>query len=105
MGLKGAANALALREAALSLSRPILAITALASEAETLASEGAFFLDEPNDVDAAAAMVHLLPAWELRPFAQLSPPPYVQPAQPASRYALLRQPAPPVLTAFAALTM
>ena len=105
MGLKGAANALALREAALSLSRPILAITSLASEAETLASEVAFFLDEPNDVDAAAARVHLLPAWELRPFAQLSPPPDVQAAQLAALYALLRTPTPLVVTSVEALMM
>src|SRR5579863_839856 len=75
MGVKGAAGALMLREAALNLERPILVIASLASEAETLAGELAFFLDQPADCDPAAARVHLLPAWEVRPFAHLSPPP------------------------------
>ncbi len=43
MGFKGAAGPLMLREAALALKRPILAVTPLASEAETLAAEWPFF--------------------------------------------------------------
>ena len=105
MGLKGAANALMLREAALSFDRPILAITSLANEAETLAGELAFFLDQPIDCDPAAARVHLLPAWELRPLAQLSPPPDVQAAQLAALFALIRTPAPVVVTSVEALAM
>jgi hypothetical protein len=73
MGLKGAANALMLREAALTMNRTIVVVTPLASQAEALAHELAFFLDEPREADAAHRKVHLLPAWELRPFAQLSP--------------------------------
>ena len=52
MGLKGAAGALMLREAALSLSRPILVVTPLAREAEALAGEVGFFLDEPPERDS-----------------------------------------------------
>ena len=44
MGLRGAAGALMLREMALRLRRPIVAITSLAAEAEALAGEAAFFL-------------------------------------------------------------
>ena len=56
MGLKGAANALMLREAALTISSGrCLVITPLASEAETLAGELAFFLDQPAERDAADA--------------------------------------------------
>src|SRR5438132_13728501 len=73
MGLKGAANALMLREATLSLGQPLVVITPLAAQADTLASELAFFLDQPGDADFGRRRVHLLPSWELRPFAHLSP--------------------------------
>src|SRR5438270_7019108 len=105
MGLKGAANALMLREAAAIISRPMLVITPLASEADTLAGELAFFLDQPPESDAAQARVHLLPAWEVRPFAHLSPPPDIQAAQLASLFALRRTPAPLVVTSVEALMM
>lgn len=105
MGLKGAANALMLRESAAIISRPLLVITPLASEAETLAGELAFFLDQPPESDAAHARVHFLPAWEIRPFAHLSPPSDVQAAQLASLFALRRTPAPIVVTSVEALMM
>jgi transcription-repair coupling factor (superfamily II helicase) len=105
MGLKGAANALMLREAALTLERPIVAVTPLASEADALASELALFLDQPADRDSAHCRMHLLPAWELRPFAHLSPPPDVQAAQLAGLFALLRTPAPLIVTSLEALMM
>jgi len=66
MGLKGVAGALMLREAAHGFGRPILVVTALAREAEALAGEVAFLLDEAADSDPLARRVHLLPAWELR---------------------------------------
>jgi transcription-repair coupling factor (superfamily II helicase) len=105
MGLKGAANALMLREAALTLDRAIVAVTPLASEAEALAAELSLFLDQPADRDSAHCRMHLLPAWELRPFAHLSPPPDVQAAQLAALFALLRNPAPLVVTSVEALMM
>ena len=105
MGLKGAANALILREAALTLERPLVVVTALAAQADALAGELAFFLDQPADADAARRKVHLLAAWETRPFAQLSPPPDVQAAQLAALYALVRTPAPVVVTSVEALMM
>ena len=49
--------------------------------------------------------MHLLPAWELRPFAHLSPPPDVQAAQLAGLFALLRTPAPLIVTSLEALMM
>jgi transcription-repair coupling factor (superfamily II helicase) len=105
MGLKGAANALMMREAALMMPRPLLAIIPLSSEAEALAAELAFFLDQPPDRDAAQAKIHLLPAWEIRPFAHLSPPPDVQAAQLAAMFALRRTPTPLVVTSVEALMM
>ncbi|MGZ3510584.1 MAG: transcription-repair coupling factor [Candidatus Binataceae bacterium] len=105
MGLKGAAGALMLREAALGLGRPILVVTALAREAEALASEVGFFLDEAPESDPFARRVHLLPAWELKPFAHLSPPPHTQAAQLAALYAALRGEAPMLVASAEALLM
>src|SRR5579885_1060494 len=101
MGLKGAASVLMLREAAMRLARPIVAIASRPNEAEALAGELAFFLDEPRESDAAARRVHHLPAWEIKPFAHLSPPPDVQAAQIAAMVAMMRQPAPLVIASVA----
>ncbi len=84
---------------------PILAVTSLASEAEALAADAAFFLDDSLDSDAASRRVHLLPAWELKPLAHLSPPPDTQAAALAALYAMLRQEAPLVVTSVEALMM
>ena len=105
MGLKGAANALMLRQAAVTMPRPLLVIAPLASEAEALAGELGFFLDQPPECDAAQAKVHLLPAWEIRPFAHLSPPSDIQAAQLAALFALRRTPTPLVVTSVEALMM
>jgi len=94
-----------LREAALGLGRPILVVTALAREAEALASEVSFFLDEPPERDPLARRVHLLPAWELKPFAHLSPPPHTQAAQLAALYAALRGESPLLIASAEALLM
>jgi transcription-repair coupling factor (superfamily II helicase) len=94
MGLKGAGGALMLREAAIGLGHPILAVTPLAAEAEALAHEVAFFLGETLASDAPSRRVHLLPAWELKPFAHLSPPTDAQAAQMAALFAMRRLKAP-----------
>ncbi len=103
MGLRGAASALMLREMALRLHRPIVAITSLANEAEALATEAAFFLDEGTDSDPATRRVHLLRSWEVKPMTQLSPPPDAQASQLAALYAILRHQAPIVVTSTEAL--
>jgi len=105
MGLRGTANVLMLREAALKVQRPILVVTSLAREAEALAGEAALFLDESLESDAATRRVHLLPAWEVKPFAHLSPPPDTQAEQLAALYAILRTEAPIVITSAEALMM
>ena len=105
MGLKGAANALMIREVALTLERPLVVIAPLAAQAEALASELAFFLDQPPDADAARSRIHLLPTWELRPFAQVSPPSDLQAAQLAALFALTRTPAATIVTSIEALMM
>ena len=105
MGLRGAAGVLMLREAALAVNRPIVVVTSLAREAEAFAGEAALFLDESLEGDAATRRVHLLPAWEVKPFAHLSPPPDSQAEQLAALYALLRTEAPIVVTSAEALMM
>jgi len=84
MGLRGAAGALMIREMRLRLTRPIVAVTSTASEAEALAGEVAFFLGEAADADAATRRVHLIRPWEVKPMAQLSPPTDAQASQPAA---------------------
>src|SRR5262249_56992515 len=49
MGLKGAANALMLRETAATMPRPLLVITGLASEAEAPAGEPSLFPGTPPE--------------------------------------------------------
>src|SRR5579863_1170350 len=105
MGLKGAANALMIREVALTLNRPLVVIAPLAAQAEALAGDLAFFLDQPPAADAATSRLHLLPTWELRPFAQVSPPSDLQAAQLAALYALTRTPEPTIVTSIEALMM
>ena len=103
MGLRGAANALMIREMALRLKRPILVVTSLAAEAESLASEAAFFLDETAATDFATQRVHLLRSWEVKPMAPLSPPREAQAAQIAALYAMRRNEAPLVIASAEAL--
>lgn len=105
MGLKGAANALMLREAVLHLDRPVVAVTSRAAEAEALAHETAFFLGESLDADLAGRRVHLLRAWEVKPFAHMSPPTHVQASQLASLFAMRRVAAPLIVTSAEALMM
>src|SRR3984893_14760933 len=105
MGLRGAANALMLREAALHLNRPIFVVTSLTSEAEALAHELAFFLGESVEADVPSRRVHLLRGWELKPFAAISPPPDVQASQLAALYAMRRLAAPMIITSTEALMM
>ena len=103
MGLRGAAGALMIREMALRLKRPIVAVTSTASEAEALAGEVAFFLDEPADADAVTRRVHLLRSWEVKPMAQLSPPTDAQASQLAALFAMLRHESPLIVTSAEAL--
>ena len=105
MGLKGAAGVLMLRETALRLDRPIVVIASRANEAEALANELSFFLGESDQADALHRRVHHLPAWEIKPFAHVSPPSDVQGAQVAALYAMLRQRAPIVISSVEALMM
>ena len=103
MGLKGAAGPLLLREAALTLRRPIVAVTPLSSEAESLAAELGFFLGESAQSGALERSLYLHTGWEVTPLARISPPLDNQSAEFVALYALLRKPAPLVITSVEAL--
>ncbi|HEV3112955.1 MAG TPA: transcription-repair coupling factor [Candidatus Binataceae bacterium] len=103
MGLKGAAGPLLLREAALTLKRPILAVTPLSSEAESLAAEVGFFLGESPQGGALERSLYLHTGWEVTPLARITPPLDNQSAEFVALYALLRKPAPLVITSVEAL--
>ena len=105
MGLKGAAGALMIREAAHGLDRPIVVVTPLAREAEVLAGELGFFLGESTEADPGARRIHLMPAWELKPFAHLSPATHTQAAQFAALHAMVRAERPIVIASVEALMM
>jgi transcription-repair coupling factor (superfamily II helicase) len=102
-GLKGAAFALLLREAALALEHPILAVVPTAREAEGLVAEVALFMGESADSRPLSRRVHLLPAWESAPLAPVSPSVNTQAAQFVALLALLRTPHPLVVTSVDAL--
>src|SRR5579863_9620676 len=97
LGLRGAAEALMIRAAALEIDRPFFVVTSTAAEAETLATELSFFLDESANADTATRRVHLFPAWELKPLAHLSPQADTQAAQLGALFALLRSRSPIVI--------
>jgi transcription-repair coupling factor (superfamily II helicase) len=103
MGLKGAAGPLILREAALALRRPIVVVTPLPAEAESLAAEMGFFLGQAPRDGAAERPLYLHTGWEVTPFARISPPLDNQSAEFVALYALLRAPAPLVVTSVEAL--
>lgn len=96
-GLKGAAAALMLRESAFDCKRPILVVTPRAQEANALAHELAFFMDESADLDPIDRRIHLLPGTEIKPFAHLSPAVDLQAQQFAALYGIMRSPAPIVI--------
>ncbi len=104
-GLKGAGASLMIRECALRLRRPLLVVTALAREAEALAGELAFFLDEASEAGTTGGRVHLYPGWELTPLAHLSPARETQAAQLATLFTLMRAEAPIVITSIEAILM
>jgi len=103
MGVKGAASALMLRESALRLGRPILAVTPLSSEAEALAGEAGLFLGDPASADSPQRRVHFLRGWETAPLTQLSPSLDNQAAQFEALFAIRRLQAPLVVTSADAL--
>src|SRR5579875_2755677 len=102
-GLKGAALPLSLREAATELRRPIVAVTPLAREAETLAAETGFFLGQSLAQEPLARTLYLHPGWQIAPLSRLSPLLDNQSQGFLALYALRRVAAPLVITSVEAL--
>src|SRR5262249_22326123 len=48
-------------------------VTATAQQAESLASDLRFFLADESSFDALRKRVHVLPGWDMAPFAPMSP--------------------------------
>jgi transcription-repair coupling factor (superfamily II helicase) len=72
-GLHGPARAAFLAELYRRAPRPILVVAADARAAESFAQDLHFFLGEEPGGDALRKRVHVLPAWDVAPFAPMSP--------------------------------
>ncbi|MEW6271568.1 MAG: transcription-repair coupling factor [Thermodesulfobacteriota bacterium] len=74
-GLRGSARAAFVAALHRALPRPIVVLAPDAGAAETLASDLHFFLGEEPAQSALRKRVHVLPAWDVSPFAPISPSP------------------------------
>jgi len=73
-GLKGGAAAFLVFAALRRRPRPSLVITAGPKEAERFAADLRFFLGESDTASPFVRRIHYLPAWDVVPFEDLSPP-------------------------------
>jgi transcription-repair coupling factor (superfamily II helicase) len=74
-GLHGPARAAFLAALYREAPRPMLVVAADSRAAESLAQDLHFFLGEEPGGDALRKRVHVLPAWDVAPFAPMSPSP------------------------------
>jgi transcription-repair coupling factor (superfamily II helicase) len=74
-GLRGAARAAFVAELHRSRPRPMVVFVRDALSAEVLVQDLHFFLGEEPTADALKKRVHVLPAWDVAPFAPMSPSP------------------------------
>jgi transcription-repair coupling factor (superfamily II helicase) len=74
-GLKGGARAYFVASALAAQPRPALIIAPGPKAAERFAADLRFFLAESDTASPFARQVHYLPAWDMAPFEDLSPPP------------------------------
>ena len=95
-GLKGGARPFFLFRFLAAHPRPSLIISAGAKDAERLAGDLRFFFDEAETRSPFARRIHYLPAWEVVPFEDLSPPADVVAARIEGLYHL-RQSRDPIL--------
>ncbi|MEO2167778.1 MAG: CarD family transcriptional regulator, partial [bacterium] len=76
-GVRGPARAALLAALSQERPRPILALAADQQAADSLAQDLIFFLGEDIGGDALSKRVHVLPAWDVAPFAPVSPSPEI----------------------------
>src|SRR4051794_462039 len=74
-GLRGSSRAAYLAALYRAAPRPLLVLTPSASAAETLAADLHFFLGEEPALSVLKKRVHVMPAWDVSPFAPVSPSP------------------------------
>ncbi len=74
-GLRGPARAAFLASLYGAEPRPLVVVTPDAASAEALATDLHFFLGEQPGISALGKRVHVLPAWDVSPFAPMSPSP------------------------------
>ena len=87
-GLRGSSRAAYLAALYRAAPRPLLVLAADAGAAETLAADLLFFLGEEPALSVLRKCVHVMPAWDVSPFAPVSP-------EPGDGRASHRGPAPP----------
>ena len=97
-GLRGPARAAFLAALHRASPRPILVVTANAAAADALALDLHFFLGEEPGADALKKRVHVLPAWDVAPFAPMSPSPETLAQRIEGLYHLGQTPNPIVVT-------
>ncbi len=102
-GLRGGARSFFLRELARATARPLLVVTEHAAAAETLCDELSWWLGETEHTNPTDRRVHLLPAYDVPPFEELSPTGEVVAQRIYALYQLLYGKAPVVITPVEAL--
>jgi transcription-repair coupling factor (superfamily II helicase) len=102
-GLKGGARAYFLSRALNARPRPSVVVVAGAREAERFAGDLRFFLNESEDASPFARRIHHLPAWDVAPFEDLSPPADVVAARIEALYHLRQSRHPIIVTTPGAL--
>ncbi len=102
-GLRGGGRALLVAEAYRARPAPYLVVAVDAGAAEALASDLALFLGESASTPALERKVHLLPAWDVPPFEQVSPSAAVVTDRIAALFHLLQGQAPIVVATAEAL--
>jgi transcription-repair coupling factor (superfamily II helicase) len=97
-GLKGGARAFFIFRYLSEFPRPALIVLADAKQAESFADDLRFFFGENADRPPFERRIHYLPAWDVPPFEDLSPPPEAIAARVEGLYHLQQTRNPIVLT-------
>src|SRR5262245_4863276 len=103
-GLRSSAAAYAVSRLTADSGRPLIVVTATATEAEALASDLRTISGEPADTDFLERRVHLFPERDAPPFEMVSPSVEVEAARAACLYQLAQGKAPIAVASIAALT-
>jgi len=103
-GLRGSAAAYFLSLATVGTERPILVVTAMAADAESIVADLRTVIGEAPDADFLSRRVHGFPERDAPPFEMVSPAVEVEAARAACLYQLARGKSPIVVASVSALT-